>query len=266
MGKLAWYKAEPQAFLTATRGMPFELKCAYRLVIDLIYAHDAKLPDDERFIAGQLGCDVRVWRRLRARLVELGKLYVDGPYVRNSRCDKEVTSALASLKQKRTAGLSSADKRRKSEREPNGGNGLDATDVATESQRTLNDHKSKKETLEVNHVELESLTPPPVPPDGGREPTARAALWREMKGWIGGENPGGVIGRWCKLYGEGATIEVYFSGLREEPADRLTWMAGSLERRKRRDARAGECAGGLSVVERARQILLEREAAREKVH
>lgn len=204
MGKLAWYKAEPQAFLTATRGMPFELKCAYRLVIDLIYAHDARLPDDERFIAGQLGCDIRVWRRLRARLIEMDKLYVDGPFVRNARCDKEVTSALASLKQKRTAGLSSAEKRRKSDPEPSEGNGLATANVATEGQRTLNDYKSKRETLESNHEESESLTAPAPPP-----PDPDAATCRYLRHVLRGDcdDPGRLIGKWRRDYGRVALIE-----------------------------------------------------------
>jgi hypothetical protein len=56
-------------------------------VLDLIYAHDGQLPDDPRFIAGVLNCSVRLWKSIRAVLVEKGKLVVSDDFLSNYRAD-----------------------------------------------------------------------------------------------------------------------------------------------------------------------------------
>lgn len=82
MGKIAWYKRDPRAALTGMMELTLEERGAYNTVLDLIYDRAGDLRDDERFIAGWCGCDVRVWRRIRARLLALGKLYVDAGMLR----------------------------------------------------------------------------------------------------------------------------------------------------------------------------------------
>lgn len=74
MNGLPYYKAYPRDFVEGTAGMRFELKGAYRLVIDLIYMQGGKLPDDPRYISGLLGCSVKKWNGLRNELLGLGKI------------------------------------------------------------------------------------------------------------------------------------------------------------------------------------------------
>lgn len=96
MNGLPFYKAYPRDFIEGTVGMPFEDKAAYRLVLDLIYMHMGDLPDDARYIAGQIGCSIRKWTAIRERLIERGKLYVRGgdtPVISNARADLELESA-----------------------------------------------------------------------------------------------------------------------------------------------------------------------------
>ncbi|MFK5283859.1 DUF1376 domain-containing protein, partial [Lacticaseibacillus paracasei] len=56
MNGLPYYKAYPRDFIEGTIGMPFELKGAYRLLLDLIYMQGGRLPDDAKYISGLLGC------------------------------------------------------------------------------------------------------------------------------------------------------------------------------------------------------------------
>jgi uncharacterized protein YdaU (DUF1376 family) len=95
---LPYYKAYPRDFIEGTIGMGFELKAAYRLVLDLIYMQGGNLPDDARYISGLLGCTVKRWNLLRAELIALDKLYVSGDFLRNFRADKE-TETLAKFSQ-----------------------------------------------------------------------------------------------------------------------------------------------------------------------
>jgi uncharacterized protein YdaU (DUF1376 family) len=90
MNGLPYYKAYPRDFIEGTIGMPFELKGAYRLLLDLIYMQGGALPDDARYISGQLGCSVKKWKSLREALIDADKIEVRGDYLGNDRADKEL--------------------------------------------------------------------------------------------------------------------------------------------------------------------------------
>lgn len=87
---LPYYKAYPRDFIEGTAGMSFELKGAYRLVLDLIYMQSGSLPDDDRYISGLLGLSVRKWRKLRQQLIDIGKITAERGIISNKRADKEL--------------------------------------------------------------------------------------------------------------------------------------------------------------------------------
>lgn len=99
MNGLPYYKAYPRDFIEGTIGMPFELKGAYRLILDLIYMQGGDLPDDARYISGLLGCTVRKWNLLREQLLESGKIQVNGECLTNYRAVSELET-LAKLQDK----------------------------------------------------------------------------------------------------------------------------------------------------------------------
>jgi len=90
MNGLPYYKAYPRDFFEGTVAMPFDLKSAYRLILDLIYMHGGSLPDEPRFIAGNLGCSVRAWSGYRAKLIGMGKISADLGIISNLRANKEL--------------------------------------------------------------------------------------------------------------------------------------------------------------------------------
>lgn len=89
MNGLPYYKSYPRDFFEGTVGMPFAMKGAYRLLLDLIYMHGGRLADNSRFISGHLGCSVRAWNGYRAALIKAGKISVDLGIISNFRADKE---------------------------------------------------------------------------------------------------------------------------------------------------------------------------------
>jgi len=99
MNGLPYYKAYPRDFIEGTIGMPFEIKCAYRVVLDLIYMQGGELPDDARYISGLLGCSIRKWNAIRSELVAIGKLVVSGEFLMNDRAIIELET-LAKLQDK----------------------------------------------------------------------------------------------------------------------------------------------------------------------
>lgn len=90
--KLPYYKRYPRDFLEGTLGMPFELKAAYGLILDLIYIHGTELPDDQRFIAGQLNVSVRKWNSIRSELIKIDKIQIISGFISNYRAVIELES------------------------------------------------------------------------------------------------------------------------------------------------------------------------------
>jgi len=113
MNGLPYYKAYPRDFIEGTIGMPFEVKCAYRVVLDLIYMQGGNLPDDARYISGLLGCSLRKWKSVREALVGSGKLVVSGEFLTNYRAVSELET-LSKLQ----------DKQRENATKPRKNNGL----------------------------------------------------------------------------------------------------------------------------------------------
>lgn len=90
--RLPYYKRYPRDLIEGTVNMPFEEKCAYAFLLDLIYVHEGNLPDDPRWIAGQLNVSVRKWKSLRSALIERGKIQVSGEFLTNYRAIIELES------------------------------------------------------------------------------------------------------------------------------------------------------------------------------
>lgn len=111
MGRIRWYKRDPNAALAGFAVLTLEERGAYETVLDLIYAHDGDLNDDDRFLAGWMRADVRVWKRLRQRLIDLGKIYIHAGKIRNERADREIDDALHRVASAATAGKESWRKR-----------------------------------------------------------------------------------------------------------------------------------------------------------
>lgn len=133
MNGLPYYKAYPRDFLDGTAGMDFEVKGAYRILLDLIYLHGGRLVDDPRFIAGHLGCSVKKWNGLRAAVIATGKISVSDGYLGNLRADKE----LDSLK-------SFADKQRENARQPRKNKDLTEATAKPKASHTEADTETDK--------------------------------------------------------------------------------------------------------------------------
>lgn len=112
MGMLRWYKRYPDDALNGMAILTLEECGAYNRVLDLLYLHDGALRDDETELARMVRCDVRVWRRIRRRLIDLEKLYLHAGCLRNPRVDHEVDLGRKLVASSRQAGLISGETRR----------------------------------------------------------------------------------------------------------------------------------------------------------
>ena len=72
-----FYKHDPNAFLGGTSQLSLEERGAYITLIDMLYACDDVLVDNDAAIARTMNCQTRRWQRIKARLLALGKIRVD---------------------------------------------------------------------------------------------------------------------------------------------------------------------------------------------
>jgi uncharacterized protein YdaU (DUF1376 family) len=104
--KLPWFKFFPRDFLDGVRGMTLEERGAYFTLLALMYDREGAIPEDERWLCGNLDCDPRVWRRLRDRLSRLGKIIPDvNGTISNARAIEEITSALSTAQLRRKSAV-----------------------------------------------------------------------------------------------------------------------------------------------------------------
>jgi len=87
----AWYKRYPRDFHDGTRALTLEERGAYSDIVDMIFILGRPLPDKSDSIAHELHVSTRTWNRVRAALLNAGKLYVtaDG-CLSNQRADEEL--------------------------------------------------------------------------------------------------------------------------------------------------------------------------------
>lgn len=121
MSRLDWHPRYHRDALEGMRSLSLEDRGAYTTLLDLMYDRAGGVPDDERFIAGWLGCSVRLWRAIRSRLLECGKLSVEdgptGPVLMNARVrfelDSQATRSRVNAESGASGGRKSAQKRAK---------------------------------------------------------------------------------------------------------------------------------------------------------
>jgi len=90
---MKWYKRDPDAFKGGVAALTLEEVGAYTLILDELYSRDGSVPDDIVYLTRLLRCDPRVCRRVRQRLLDLGKIKnVDG-LITNGRATLEIDAA-----------------------------------------------------------------------------------------------------------------------------------------------------------------------------
>lgn len=159
MGLIKWHKRDHSAALNGMMELTLEERGAYTTVLDLIYSKDGKLIDDDRFIAGWLRVDVRVWKRIKRSLISRNKLFVEDGIIRNTRADAEVLAALSRVGSAREAGLASANsKARKSNAKSSKNKHMRSTGAETTVSTTVSTNHNH------NHKEEDkSSSTPPTP-------------------------------------------------------------------------------------------------------
>ena len=71
---MRWHTRYHQDALDGMLMLTLEERGAYNTILDLIYAREAPIPDDARWLAGWMGCSLRRWSTIRTSLIFKGKI------------------------------------------------------------------------------------------------------------------------------------------------------------------------------------------------
>lgn len=90
-GGRPWYRRYPSDFIHGTMELSVSEKGAYSVCLDLMYDRGGPIPDDPRWLARMCGCSMQLWKKIRAKLVEIGKLNLtDDGRLANGRATYEM--------------------------------------------------------------------------------------------------------------------------------------------------------------------------------
>jgi uncharacterized protein YdaU (DUF1376 family) len=226
MSGAAWYKHNPRDFLEGVQGMGPEAIGAYIVVLDLIYARGGSVPADWRYLAGVMGCSARLAKSLVERLIEAGKLTeVDG-LLTNQRAQNELESQAKLLRKLSEAGANGGRKR--AEKQAAANENSDLQERGLKAGSSIRDRDRDKSSVDKS-------TDAEASPD--------KAFWDAAKKYLGGQKSGGLIGKWCRDYGQAETAKAITQSQIERAVDPVPFIAACLKRNAVNLNRPSEGAG-----------------------
>ena len=149
-----WYRRYQTEAIHGMATLTLEERGVLITIIDHQFLMGRPLPDEPSYMAGILGCDVRVWKRLRRQLIDKQKIDASGGHIAELGATYELAKRQAERSQKVAAGhkggIASGASRRN--------NGLG--EAKTESASTRLEERRGEEIIKKENS-------PPKPPSRG---------------------------------------------------------------------------------------------------
>lgn len=252
-------------FLDGTQNLDVWEELVYRRLVDLIYSTNDRLMDDNKKLAWMTKAGPR-WPKIKAVLIEAGKIEVFEGRITNARCQKELEKSAKKIEQKRIAGKASADARSDARKCPEN---KETTPTAvgtavptavptadpTAGQLTSNplNQESKKDTgakapgaIAANELQISPAVVIDLFLDA--EQTPAQMMWgtylHELATMTGKStkdaNLRKLLGQWSKAYGgEQAVCEAISDASARQPplADPVPWIIATLKTRSNSNGR-----------------------------
>jgi uncharacterized protein YdaU (DUF1376 family) len=171
---------------------------AYLLLIMTYWQRGEALPNDDRKLARIAGMGPREWSRIRDSLSEF--FQINGSEWFHSRIHSELESMRAKSLKKRNGGLARAKQ-------------MHSTRLA-HAQQTDTDTDTEVLLDKSNSVSVQSDT----------------AFWDGAKAYLGGSNPGALIGKWIRDHGQEETARAITAAQLERAVDPKSFVIGALRK------------------------------------
>lgn len=184
-----WHRRYHSDALAGILSLTLEERGAYQTVLDMIYDHGGAIADNDRILAAYMGCSIRKWKTIKSALIDAGKLTLSGGRLSNARAEKEIEN----------------DAKTSRKHAENGSRGGRAR---SENRKNTNENS---ETAQAPLKPASSLLPEarsqstPLDKSNGRPAATDKAFWSTAKSYLGEagvRNPGALIGKWCRDYGQ----------------------------------------------------------------
>lgn len=99
----------------------------------------------------------------------------------------------------------------------------------TSSERVKRFRNNKRNVSETP-PDTETDTENTLSNDNGHSPeNSDADFWKLAKSYVGGKNPGALIGKWCKDFGKEVTAQAITRAQLERPVEKVSFIVGTLQ-------------------------------------
>jgi|SRR5262245_47520345 len=88
-----WYQRDPNAALLGMANLSLAERGAYNTILDLLYAQDGVLVDDDTAVAKLLHVQTRTWRPIKAALIAKGKIWIADGMLMGKRVENTLKTA-----------------------------------------------------------------------------------------------------------------------------------------------------------------------------
>lgn len=209
MSAQPWHRRYHSDALAGMLSLTLEERGAYQTVLDLIYDRRGAIMDNERLLAGYMGVSIRKWRSLRAELLAKGKIHLteDG-LISNSRAEKELENDAKTSRKHAENGSSGGRKKAENSKKPNENNGNDVAKLE-QNPSLLPEARSQSITL---------------PKGNDHEPASDKQFWDTAKAYLGGKNPGALVGKWIRDNGKSETAAAITAAQVERAVDPVPYI------------------------------------------
>ena len=195
MSAQPYHKRYHSDALAGFMSLNLEERGAYQTILDMIYDRGGAIPNNERLIAGYMGCSVRKWRSLFDQLVEKDKIYLtDEGLISNARAEKEIENYAKTS-------------RKHAENGSNGGR-----KKAEKQKKDNENNKSEVARLEQKSSLLpEARSQSSVSKETGEPPSLAEQIWGGglaylLECGVETKQARSMLGKWRKQLGEAGTL------------------------------------------------------------
>lgn len=222
-----WHRRYHSDALAGMLSLTLEERGAYQTVLDLIYDRQGPIMDNERLLAGYMGCSIRKWRSLREALIAQGKLAAVDGHLTNSRAEKEIENDAKTRRKLAENGSKGGYKKAE--------NAEKANEINEGNLAELEQNPSLIPEARSQSIQLDKSNC--ADDDPGRR------FWASARGYLG-SSKSSLIGKMAGQYGQAAVASAITDAmlLTHQPADRAAYVMGILKRQKA-EARAEPVIG-----------------------
>ena len=208
-----WYQRDVRSAIKGMARLNLEERGAYNTLIDHQYLMGGPLPEDDRHIAGPMGCDVRVWKRVKKQLVAKDRIQISDGLIEDVRASYELAKRDAQRKKRIASGQA----------------GGKASGESRKNKK-LGEAPASKQTNQIRREENINTVPngTGVPP-----PSFAQFIYQKGRELLAEDerppkDPGALVSKWLRDHGEPSVLDAFHRCEAKKTPQRIRFIEGCL--------------------------------------